>query len=380
MIGYAAEEVIGKSIHSLVHSHSTEGSEQSALNCPLESVLEDRTTRRGDSEYFRRKNGARFPIEFAAVPLVEEGQVVGSVVTFSDISARKKAEEELYAAKEAAETANRSKSQFLANMSHELRTPLNAIIGYSELLVEEAEDAEESLLPDILKIHKAGKHLLALINDVLDLSKIEAGKMDLHLESFDVVEMVHDVANTIQSVVLKNNNRLDLEMGDALGEMYADFTKVRQNLFNLLSNAAKFTTNGVVTLAVFTETREGVDGYSFRVTDTGIGISSDQQKVLFAPFSQADVTTAHKFGGTGLGLAIARRICTLMGGDINFTSEPGKGSVFVMWLPSRVTVELGQEANTGEERETSMLENRTELDHRTLTVNGPDREGVVTTS
>ncbi len=230
-----------------------------------------------------------------------------------------------------AQSANQAKSEFLANMSHELRTPLNAIIGYSEMLMEEAEDAGlNDLVPDIKRIHGAGKHLHALINDVLDLSKIEAGKMDLFLEDFDVRIMVNEVVTTVKPLMQKNSNELEVICSPDVGTMKADLTKVRQVLFNLLSNATKFTENGKITLNV----ERAVATVQFRIADTGIGMSDEQLAKLFNAFSQADASTTRKYGGTGLGLAISRKFCQLMGGDITVESEPGKGSTFTAIIPS----------------------------------------------
>ncbi|MGQ0593230.1 MAG: ATP-binding response regulator [Gammaproteobacteria bacterium] len=241
---------------------------------------------------------------------------------------------ELAEARDAALEATRLKSEFLANMSHELRTPLNAIIGYSEMLAEEAEDAgRDNDLGDLQKIRAAGKHLLALINDVLDLSKIEAGKMEVHLETFDVPAMLQEVVSTIAPLVEKNGNRLEVRCAEGLGALRADLTKVRQALFNLLSNACKFTSSGVVTLAVGRERVDGADWLRFGVSDTGIGISPEQMKRLFQAFSQADASTSKKYGGTGLGLIISRRFCQMMGGDITVESTPGQGSTFTIRLP-----------------------------------------------
>ncbi len=241
--------------------------------------------------------------------------------------------------KEAAEAANRAKSQFLANMSHELRTPLNAIIGYSDMLQEEATDSGQlEFVPDLEKIQRAGKHLLSLINDILDLSKIEAGKMELYLENFEVRPMLEDVVATIRPLVEQKANRLILEWGDNRGSMLADMTKVRQALFNLLSNACKFTEEGTIALKVSRETVAGLDWFSFEVTDSGIGMTTAQLSRLFEAFSQADASTTRKYGGTGLGLAITKRFCEMMQGDISVDSQPEKGSTFLIRLPAQTVL------------------------------------------
>jgi CheY-like chemotaxis protein/nitrogen-specific signal transduction histidine kinase len=251
---------------------------------------------------------------------------------------------ELDKAREAAEIANRAKSQFLANMSHELRTPLNAIILYTELLRDEATDQGlEEFLPDLKKIHGAARHLLALINDVLDLSKIESGKLELVLELFDVPGMIRDVVTTIQPLAEKNANVLLVECPDDAGTMFADLTKVRQSLFNLLSNACKFTEGGTVRLEVAGEERDG-SWFTFRVADTGIGMTPEHVGKLFRPFSQVDPTATRRFGGTGLGLAITRQFCEAMGGDIAVDSKPGVGSTFVIQLPAVVEAKGEKEA------------------------------------
>jgi signal transduction histidine kinase/DNA-binding response OmpR family regulator len=242
--------------------------------------------------------------------------------------------EAMQAAKEQAENANQAKSAFLASMSHELRTPLSAIIGYSEMLQEEAVELEQpNLIPDLEKIRAAGQHLLALINDVLDISKIEAGKMELHLETFDISKLVQDVVSTAQPLIAKNNNTIQVKLPSDLGSLYADLTRVRQCLFNLLSNAAKFTDQGTITLTV---ERRPNDQVFFHVQDTGIGMTPEQMSRLFQPFTQADSKTSRKYGGTGLGLTITRRFCQMMGGDVLVTSTPGQGSTFTLWLPAHV--------------------------------------------
>jgi signal transduction histidine kinase/DNA-binding response OmpR family regulator len=269
-----------------------------------------------------------------------------------EITERKRAEEEvqqtasrlrktngeLALARDQALEANRAKSTFLANMSHELRTPLNAIIGYSEMLEEEAQDLEaEQFTNDLRKIHSAGKHLLTLINDVLDLSKIEAGKVDLFLETFALPTLIQEVATTVQPLIEKNHNTLAVGCPADLGTMYADLTRVRQCLFNLLSNAAKFTENGTIRLETDRATEAGKEWVRFRVHDSGIGMTAEQQAKLFQAFTQADASTTRKYGGTGLGLAISRRFCQMMGGDIAVASELGKGSLFTIRLPAIVT-------------------------------------------
>jgi signal transduction histidine kinase/DNA-binding response OmpR family regulator len=247
------------------------------------------------------------------------------------------AREEAIHARDAAESANRTKSTFLANMSHELRTPMNAIIGYSEMLIEEAEDlGQDDFVPDLQKIRNAGKHLLALINDVLDLSKIEAGKMTIYLEDFRPAEMINDVVGTIHPLLEKNANRLDVQVADDLGEMRADLTKVRQTLFNLLSNASKFTEKGVITLSANRIPSERGDRIRFSVSDTGIGMSEEQLGRLFQAFTQADASTTRKYGGTGLGLVISRKFCQMMGGDIAVESRAGVGTTFTVDLPAEV--------------------------------------------
>jgi len=241
-------------------------------------------------------------------------------------------QDELRRAREQADSANRTKSAFLANMSHELRTPMNAILGYSEMLIEDAEDTgQEQMIPDIKKIHGAGKHLLTLINDVLDLSKVEAGKMEILAETFDVDEMIGDVGAITAPLIEKNNNILVLKRPKDLGEMTSDLTKLRQTLLNLISNAAKFTEKGTITLTV---RRLDKDEMEFTVADTGIGITADQLGRLFQAFTQADASTSVKYGGTGLGLALSRKLVRMMGGDITVVSEYGVGSTFTVRVPA----------------------------------------------
>ncbi|MBT9316919.1 DAHL domain-containing protein [Leptothoe spongobia] len=247
--------------------------------------------------------------------------------------ARKKAEIE----RRKAEKANRTKSEFLANMSHELRTPLNAIIGYSEMLEEDAEDCgQEDFIPELQKIQGAGKHLLGLINDVLDLSKVEAGHMEMYLETFPIMSLVQDVASTMQPVITKHNNILKIQCAANIGNMHADQVKVRQSLFNLLSNASKFTQNGTITIGVKAEDKNNDKWINFQIQDTGIGMMPEQLQKIFNAFAQADSSTTRKYGGTGLGLTITKRFVQMMGGVVNVESEVGTGTTFTVQIPQIV--------------------------------------------
>jgi signal transduction histidine kinase/ActR/RegA family two-component response regulator len=264
-----------------------------------------------------------------------------------EIVHRKRTQEELLTAKQAAEQANRAKSAFLANMSHELRTPLNAIIGYSEMLEEEMQDSGKiTNVQDLRKIQSSGKHLLSLINDVLDLSKIEAGKMGLNLETFDIAAMIEEMVTTLKPAIEKNANTFELRMPEDAGTMHADVTKVRQILLNLLSNACKFTDHGTISLEVDRSTMAGQDWIRFRISDTGIGITGKQRDNLFQEFTQADVSIARKYGGTGLGLAISHRFVQLMKGRIALESLPGQGSTFTVQLPAEAAIEQAESAQT----------------------------------
>ena len=321
LFGYAPADSIGKNLDDLVATEDTrseaEQYSQAALTQPVHGI-----GRR------RRKDGTLVDVEVLAVPVIVDGERVALMALYHDIT-------ELLAARREAEDASKAKSQFLANMSHELRTPLNAIIGYSEMVQEEAEELGASgLAADVTRIRTAGRHLLALINDILDLSKIEAGKMELHRETFDLATLVDEILATAQPLIEKNANRLELVCPPHIGTMHADLTKVRQMVLNLLSNAAKFTDHGTITLIVERESGSGGDALILRVRDSGIGMTPAQMDRLFEAFSQADAATAAKYGGTGLGLTITKHFAQMMGGDVTVESRPGVGSTFTILLPA----------------------------------------------
>ena len=285
----------------------------------------------------RRRDGRYANFAVRAVPIVEEGtgEIREWVGVHTDITEQRQAEARLEASREAAEAANRAKSQFIANMSHELRTPLSAVIGYSGMVAEEIEDlGQPALVEDVRKIEANARHLLGLINDVLDLSKIEAGRMTVTTETFAVAAMIEDVLAAATPLAAKKGNRLKIDLGPDLGTMRSDEVKIRQCLLNLIGNAAKFTESGAVTLSA-RRVRDGQDDWlCFSVEDTGIGMTPEQLKRLFQRFVQADDSTTRQFGGTGLGLSITRAFCRKLGGDVTVDSRHGEGSTFTISLPA----------------------------------------------
>ena len=333
--GQSRESALGQELGALIlpadflvghlkkFAHFLEEGETSALGKHVEVEAE-------------RANGERFPAELAVTPIKVGGRALFTAY-LRDITERKRAEHDVAAARDDAQEANKAKSQFLANMSHELRTPLSAIIDYSEMLQEEMEDGADAagLAPDMHKIENNARHLLGLINDVLDISKIESGKMEVFPEDFDVGSMVRDVASTVSALVEKKGNALKLDFGPDLGCMRSDLTKIKQMLLNLLSNGAKFTEGGTISLSVTRGPGEaGAERLTFEVQDEGIGMTEDQLGRLFQRFSQAEASTSSKFGGTGLGLSISKAFASMLGGTIEVASTYGKGSSFTIVMPA----------------------------------------------
>ena len=353
MFAYPTQELVGQSITKIVRLNpiASRAASEADTQRMLTPLLEEWYQTNVPVElYGRRADGSRFPVELALTQAEVGSSSLFYIGTFRDITERRLFQDELEQAKNIAEAANRAKSSFLANMSHELRTPLNAIIGYSEMLQEDAVDfGYDNLTPDLDKIQRAGQHLLGLVNNVLDLSKIEAGRVELYTEEIDLRSFLFDIKITLQSVVSKNGNQFDVIVPQESVLMRTDLVKLRQVLFNLVSNAAKFTRDGTVSLSYALneqtvdsgsdEKEKAVSWVTFFVADTGIGMSQEEQNRLFQPFMQADASTTRRFGGTGLGLAISRRFCQLMGGEVTVDSALGRGSTFTVRLPRFIDAE-----------------------------------------
>ncbi len=347
ILGGKPEDFLNKSMHDVSHHTRIDGTPYPVAECPIVHA-----TRRGegcriDNEVFWRLDGTAFPVEYTAFPIMQQHSVHGTVVTFTDITARKAVQRDLQVARDEAESArrqadlaNQAKSQFLANMSHELRTPLNAVIMYSELLEEEAADQGlTNFQSDLSRIYTAGRHLLSLVNGVLDLSKLEAGRMELNIEEIDLPTTLKEIFATIQPMLAKRENTIHIDVAADATTMRADLTKLRQIMFNLLSNANKFTEKGVITCRVRAKSIGDEEFIEIEVQDTGIGMTDEQLSRIFKPFAQAESSTVKDYGGTGLGLTISQRFCELMQGTISTTSQLHVGSCFVVRLPRIVSTQ-----------------------------------------
>jgi PAS domain S-box-containing protein len=334
LTGYSVDEMLGRPVIDLFVPEEERPAHQLRHQLRLQGISEQFEMQ------LSRKDGSLFWAEVSSAPYrAGNGDLLGTLSAFTDITERKRVQEELVAAVDAAEDANRAKSAFLANMSHELRTPLNAILGYTEMLEEEAQDTGlDDFLPDLEKVRTAGKHLLRLINDILDLSKIEAGKMELFVEGFELQALLREVETTMTPLAQRRGNSLELRFANDIGSMLSDPTRVRQVLLNLVGNAIKFTEKGRVSLEARRVDETGRPWIVFEVSDTGIGMSPEQLGRLFKAFSQADASTSRKYGGTGLGLTISRQLCHLMRGEVSVASEAGKGSTFSVRLPAMIEV------------------------------------------
>jgi len=333
LLGYQKNELVGEPVDKIFAKE--DWLKESALE-ELAKTGHINNTEKG----YITKQGKKIPVLFSGSVMHDKNKrIQGIVCVAKDLTEQKETAGELRKAKEAAETASQAKSSFLANMSHELRTPLNTIIGYCEILTEDLEILVEKeliapiFLTQLQKISSSGAHLLRLITDILDISKIEAGKADLFVEEFEIKMLIEEIISASQSLIDSNNNKMDFDIPKEIGTMKADITKVRQCLYNLISNSAKFTENGAITLKIKKDLFNGKDCILFSVSDTGIGMTKEEVNRIFKTFTQADNSITRKYGGTGLGLTITKKLCELMGGEITLKSKKGAGTTFSIKLP-----------------------------------------------
>jgi PAS domain S-box-containing protein len=340
-IGKTVDEMVGADAHAVARHTRADGTLCDGTDCVLMNVFESGIGVYDDEASFVDPAGNPFPVEFSIVPAggADAAGLDGAVMSFRNITARKRMQADLLEAAVAAETASRAKSQFLSNMSHELRTPLNAIIGYSEMLMEEAAaDAGHALATDLGKIHQSGRHLLALIDNILEIARIEAGRMEIVVADFEIATLVYEVENQFSALPDANANTFTVTTAgvDLAGTLRTDIEKVRKILMSLLSNANKFSRDGQVTLEV-RRPGDASGRVEFRVSDTGVGIPPEQLATLFDPFVQGDASSTRRYSGTGLGLALASRLARLLEGTIAVQTEPQRGSTFIVTLPDTMS-------------------------------------------
>ena len=332
MLGWKVEDLLGKPQHEVIHHHYHDGRPYPKEECPVFTSFEDSQIHHVENEVFWRKDGTSFPVYYVTTPVIDEGEITGAVITFQDITERKRMEEAVLkerAKSIAAEAATKAKSSFLASMSHDIRTPMNAILGMGEMLADSRLDDEQRHYINI--INNSGNGLLALINDILDLSKIEAGQLELESIPFDPKQLATYSVETLKINALNRGIGMTVDVDNSVPmQILGDPARLQQIILNLLSNAVKFTSRGKIVLSVV-KTEEKI--IRFSVSDTGIGIPENKQQTIFQPFRQADSSTTRRFGGTGLGLSICEKLISNMGGKIWVVSQPNVGSTFHFAIP-----------------------------------------------